>query len=203
MENKVHEPALAYGKFDTIDDFIQFTETSEQRFEFWNGDSLVVSATTQAHAEIAGNTNALLKSKLKIRGCKSFQESVFLRIKHENILFLPDVLVTCNPEDIAPNSRFVDNPSIIVEVLSESTELYDRSQKWQQYRQIPSLRYYIMISQQTPFVEIYGRPHDQSLFYYQVCEGIDANIELTEMEITLSMEALYDGILFENPKQPS
>jgi Uma2 family endonuclease len=197
MENELEEPAIAYGTHYTMNEFLQLTETSEFKFEYWNSEMLPVAATTQAHAEVAGNLTDIFKNKLKPMGCKSFQESVFLRIKNKNSLFLPDVLITCNLDDISPNSRFVDNPSIIIEILSESTELFDRSEKWNYYRQIPSLRYYLMVSQKEPMVEVYGRRHAQSLFYFQDFKGLDTIVVLSEMDLTIPMEEIYDGIVFE------
>jgi Uma2 family endonuclease len=180
-----------------MEEFLQFTETSEFKFEYWDGDLVPVAATTQAHAEIADNIHAVLKAHFKPKGCKSFQESVFLRNKGKNTLFLPDILITCNPDDFSGSSRFVDNLSIIVEVLSESTELNDRSYKWQEYRQIPSLKYYLLVNQHNPQVEVYGRPHAQSLFYYESFEGLEAIVHLREIQVQVSMKDIYDGIDFE------
>lgn len=200
METIFQEPAIDYSKQYSLEEFLRFTERTDCRYEFWNGKVLAMAGTTKAHAEITGNLNSLFKNKLKSKGYKSFQTSIFLRNKRENILFLPDVIATCHPDDISGSSRFVDNPSIIVEVLSESTELTDRTQKWQQYRQISSLRYYLLVSQKAVFVEMYGRPNAQSLFYYQCFEGHDAEIELKDPSIILSLEAIYDGV-FEKEAQ--
>ncbi len=203
MENELQEPAIAYGTHYTMNEFLQLTETREFKFEYWNGEMLPVAATTQAHAEVAGNLTAIFKNKLKSKGCKSFQESVFLRIKNKNTLFLPDVLITCNPEDISSQSRFVDNPSIIIEILSESTELFDRSEKWNYYRQIPSLRYFLMVSQKEPMIEVYGRPHSQSLFYFQDFKGLDSIVVLLELDLQIPMAEIYDGIVFETITEQS
>lgn len=127
----------------------------------------------------------------------TFQESVYLRIQKENTLFLPDAVVTCQPEDFSLKTLYLEHPSIIVEVLSPSTELHDRSGKWQQYRQIPSLRYYLMVSQKEPLVEVYGRPHAQSLFFFESFEGIEATVDLREMGLNIPMQEIYDGIVFE------
>jgi Uma2 family endonuclease len=197
MSFEVKEPVVAYGNRYTMEEFLQFTETSEFKYEYFNGETLPVSATTQAHAEVAGNLTSIFKSKLKPRGCKCFQESVFLRLKSNNSLFLPDVLITCDSVDISPKSRFVDNPSIIVEILSESTESRDRGEKWEQYRKIHSLRYFILVSQFKPLVEVYGRPHAHSLFYFEAFEGLDAVVDLREMDLKIPMHDIYDGIVFE------
>jgi Uma2 family endonuclease len=123
---------------------------------------------------------------------------MFLRIKKENILFLPDVIVSCHPDELTPGKRFLEHPSILVEVLSDSTELYDRSQKWEQYRRIQSLRYFLLVSKKKFLVEMYYRPNVQSLFYYQVFEGEEAIISFPDFGFEISLADIYKGIAWEN-----
>jgi Uma2 family endonuclease len=158
---------------------------------------MMMAGTTKGHSIITFNIHSFLRGIFKPKGCKSFQESVYLRIKEENTLFLPDVVVTCNPDDFSLKTMFLENPSIIIEVLSPSTELHDRAEKWQLYRQIPSLRYYLMISQHKPIVEVYGRPNAHSLFYFEAFEGLDDILELKEMDLRIPMTAIYEEITFE------
>jgi Uma2 family endonuclease len=198
MEMELNEPAVAYNKITGIKEFLNYVETLENKYEFWDGALVMMAGTTQDHAEIRDNIHRFLKDSLKTKGCKSFQETIYLRIQNEEqYLFLPDVLVTCNPEDISGKSRFVESPSIIVEILSETTERYDRGEKWAHYRKIPSLKYYLLVSQTKPKVEVYGRPHAQSLFYLQDVEGLDAIIDLKILDIQIPMRDIYEGIVFE------
>lgn len=198
MSFEIKEPAVAYSNLKSIEEFVEYVEPLEAKYELWNSVAVMMAGSTQDHAEIRDNFNAYLKNKLKERGCKCFQESIYLRLNdNEKNLFLPDVLVTSNPDDISGKSRFVANPSIIVEVLSESTELNDRGEKWAHYRKVPSLRYYILVSQHVPLVEVYGRPHAQSLFYFESFEGLDAIVDLREMVLQIPMNEIYDGIVFE------
>ena len=204
MSFEINEPAVKYNYFDSIEAFFDYVEPIQAKYELWDGELVMMAGSTQNHAEIRDNIHNYLKSRLKSKGCKSFQETIYLRMKEtENTLFLPDVMVTCKPEDISGKSRFVENPSIIVEILSESTELHDRGTKWAHYRTIPSLRYYIMVSQQKPLVEVYGRPHAQSLFYFESFEGLDALVDLREMEVQIPMSEIYAGIDFEISPSPA
>mgnify|MGYP001264481404 CR=1 FL=1 len=198
MSFEIQEPAVAYNHLDSIEEFLDYIDPLEGKYEFWDGAVVMMAGSTQDHAEIRDNFNGQLKSKLKERGCKSFQESVYLRMKNKDkTLYLPDIILTCDPEDISGKSRFVRNPSIIVEILSDSTSSYDRGEKWEQYRKIPSLRYYVLVSQQKPLVEVFGRPHAHSLFYFEAFEGLDAIIDLHEMDLKISMQEIYDGFTFE------
>jgi Uma2 family endonuclease len=194
MEMEFKEPALAYGQMQSLDLFLKFAETSELRYEYLNGELLVMTGNTKDHADITFNLNTQIKNKLKGRKCQSFQETIFLRIKKTNTLFLPDILVTCDPNDFDRESKFLDFPTLIIEVLSNSTEINDRNQKWQQYKQIPTLKHYLLVSQKNPLVEVYSRPNAQSLFYYQPFEGLDATVDLKEMDIQIRMSDIYEGI---------
>ncbi len=197
MYFELQEPAVAYNFPTTMEEFLSFIETKQERYEFYKGEPRMMPATTKGHSIITFNIHSILKAVFKPKGCMSFQESVFLRILSENTLFLPDVVITCDPEDFSLKSMFLEHPSIIVEVLSPSTELHDRSEKWQLYRQIPSLRYYMMVSQNQPLVEVYGRPHEKSLFYFESFEGFDSTVDLREMGIKILMAKIYDDIIFE------
>lgn len=197
MEMELHEPAVAYNRPNDIEDFLAFVETKEDRFEFITGDISMMSSTTKAHSIIASNWNRKLYENFKGKGCMIFQETVYLKIQSENCAFLPDIVVTCHPGDLSLKTKFLEHPSIIIEVLSPSTELQDRDLKWAHYRKIPSLKYYLLVSQTKPKVEVYGRPHAQSLFYLQDVEGLDAIVDLKLLDIHIPMRDIYEGITFE------
>jgi Uma2 family endonuclease len=198
MSFEINEPAVKYNYFDDLEAFFKYVEPIQAKYELWDGELVMMAGSTLGHALIRDNINDCFKNNLKNRGCLSFQESVYLKMKNKDkTLFLPDVLVTCNSNDFNLKSRFVEFPSIIVEILSDSTERVDRGEKWAHYRKIPSLRYYIMVSQQQPLVEIYGRPHAHSLFYFEAFEGLEALVDLREMDIIIPMQDIYDGIDFE------
>jgi Uma2 family endonuclease len=197
MSFEIQEPAVAYNFPATMEEFLTFVETEEDRYEFYKGKVRMMAGATKGHSIITFNIHTKLRGIFKPKGCMTYQESVYLRIKNEDTLFLPDVTVTCNPDDFSLNTMYLENPSIIVEVLSHSTSSYDRGEKWEQYRKIPSLRYYILVSQQKPLVEVFGRPHAHSLFYFEAFEGLDAMVDLREMDIKIPMQDIYDGIDFE------
>ena len=199
MEMELNEPAVAYNRPNNIEDFLAFTETKEERFEFIHGELSMMSSTTKAHSIIASNWNRKLYKNFKGKGCMIFQETVSLKIQSENCVFLPDIVVTCHHEDLSLKTKFLEHPSLIIEVLSPSTELYDRDLKWAHYRKIPSLKYYLLVSQTKPMVEVYGRPHAQSLFYLQDVDGLDAIVDLKLLDIQIAMQDIYEGIFFDEP----
>lgn len=158
----------------------------------------MMAGSTIGHALVRTNINNCLISKLNDKGCLTVQESVYLKvISKETTLFLPDVIVTFNPEDFDQKSRYIMRPSIIIEILSESTEHHHRGEKWAHFRKIPSFKYYLLVSQKEPLVEVYGRPYPQSLFYYEAFEGLETTIDLREFNIQIPMAEVYAGIIFE------
>jgi Uma2 family endonuclease len=198
MSFEIKEPAIALNRFYSIEEFLDYVEPKNAKYELLLGELMMMAGSTIGHALIRNNVSTSLKSNFDKKGCITLQESVYLKVIHEDLtLFLPDVMVTWDTKNLDLKSRFVVNPTIIVEILSESTERYDRGEKWAHYRKIPSLKYYILVSQSQPKVEVYGRPHAQSLFYLQDFEGLDAIVDLKILDIQIPMRNIYEGIAFE------
>jgi Uma2 family endonuclease len=197
MENVIEEPAVSYTKHYTEEAYLNMQWEDGVRYEYWDGELVPMSYTTQAHNRITFNVNRVFHDKKGKDGCGSFQENVMLRRDNENIYFLPDVLLTCHQDDLDPKSYQIKNPSIIVEVLSESTESYDRNQKWRQYQKIKSLKYFLLISQVEYRVEMFSRPNDLTLFFYQSFEDLDAVIHFEDLGFSMSLKEIYEGISLE------
>jgi Uma2 family endonuclease len=196
MENLMEEPAIAYAQRYSLEEFMNLS-CNDVRHEFWEGDLLPMSAASLDHNDIVFNINALFKKGLKAKGCRSFQENVFLKLKQFNKVFLPDIMVSCHPDEFIPKNNFLESPTILVEVLSDSTELYDRTKKWEIYRRIPSLRYYLLVSQKEYQIDMYHRPNEQSLFYFQAFEGMKTIISFKDLGFDLCLGDIYDGVLLE------
>jgi Uma2 family endonuclease len=193
MENLVNEPAVAYEHRYSLEEFINL-EINDTKYEFWDGELLPMSAASLDHNDIVFNINASFRKGLKNKGCRSFQENVFLKLKQFNKVFLPDVMVSCNQDEFISKNNFLETPTILVEVLSDSTELYDRTKKWEIYRRIPSLRYYLLVSQHEYLIDMYHRANEQSLYYFQAFEGTESIISFKDPEFEISLGDIYEGI---------
>lgn len=163
------------------------------RYEYWEGELVAMAETTLRHNEITINLTNLLKSFGKGKGCKTFTTDVLLSFKEDTFYFLPDVIFNCHPVDIVAE-KYIQHPSIIVEVLSESTEIYDRSQNWEQYRKIKSLRHYLLVSQNKYQVEMYSRAHEFDVYYYQCFDGLKSIIPFPDLGFKLAMRDVYEGL---------
>ena len=120
-----------------------------------------------------------------------------LELVEENFYLYPDIFLTCDEQD-KKNNLFKKFPSIIFEVLSESTALYGKEVKLQYYKRIESLLYYVLVSQKEIMVELYSRIDDTKIWKYQTFESIDEVIEFDRLGFVLPIATIYDSIGFED-----
>jgi Uma2 family endonuclease len=178
----------------TYQEYLQLERDTDIRHEFWNGEVFAMAGGKRSHNEIALNVTSLLNNTFRPKGCKTYINDVKLELQVGNYYVYPDVLLTCDKDD--NDEYLVKKPSLIVEVLSKSTETYDRSVKLAQYRKIKSLRYYILVSQAKPMVEVYGRQNETSIFTYEVYESLEEIVQLPALDFVLPMTEIYKYIIF-------
>lgn len=193
MENLVNEPAVAYPSHYSLEEYLNMQWENGNKYEFWDGELVSMAGTTLNHNKIVGNLYSSIRNAIKGKGCGTFILDILLGIKKRNSYFLPDLVFTCNENDLNAK-RFIFNPTIIVEVLSDGTELYDRTKKWEIYRRIPSLRYYLLVSQHEYLIDMYHRANEQSLYYFQAFEGTESIISFKDPEFEISLGDIYEGI---------
>lgn len=142
----------------TYPEYVAFERKSETKHEFLNGEVFAMAGGTVEHGALAASMIAALATALRGRPCRALTSDVRVRIQGTGFSTYPDVTVVCGKlqtEEDDPDG--VLNPSLIVEVLSDSTEAYDRGAKAAHYRRIPSLREYVLVSQNEPLIEVYRR----------------------------------------------
>jgi Uma2 family endonuclease len=200
MENELKEPALVYGNRLSSEDYLNLVNPNGTRYEYWEGELIEMAGTTIRHNIITGNLYNSLRANAKKNECKVFFIDVNVSLKQDHIYVLPDIVYTCNEED-KNSPRIIKNPVILMEVISESTELHDRKRKWNEYRRLKSLRYYLMVSQENYLVEMYSWKNERSLFSYQVFEGLDCIISFEDLGFNLSMKEIYDDVLITDQEE--
>lgn len=178
----------------TYEEYLQLEKDTDIRHEFWNGEVFAMAGGTRNHNKIGSNINNALGNHFNPKGCETFFNDVKLELGKQNYYVYPDVILTCDRDD--NDVYLVKRPSLIVEVLSKSTESYDRSVKLAQYRKIKSLRYYLLVSQVKPLVEVYGRANEESVFTYEVYESLEEIIKLPALEFEMPMREVYNYIKF-------
>ncbi|WP_448564196.1 Uma2 family endonuclease [Trichothermofontia sp.] len=130
--------------------------TSPVKHEYRDGKVYAMAGSTDEHNLMAGNLYTLLRGHLRGSGCRAYFADVKARIEAINHYYYPDVMVTCDDRDRS-SSTFKQYPCLIVEVLSDSTEAFDRGDKFTDYRHLASLQEYVLISQTRPQVDVFHR----------------------------------------------
>lgn len=182
------------SNYYTAQDYFEIDDnTPEQKFEYFWGKLTAMTGTTTTHNIIAGNMLIAIANQISNK-CRLFMSDVRLEVKKNAIYFYPDLILTCDAEDIK-NKKSISNPCLVVEVLSPSTEAKDLNEKLDSYTKIPSVMYYIVVGQ-TPFsVKVYERANDFWKFVlYTQAEDI---IPLPLLELSLKMTDIYRNIEIE------
>ncbi|MEG4351872.1 Uma2 family endonuclease [Microcoleus sp. LAD1_D5] len=178
----------------TVEEYLKWEAQQEIRHEYVNGEVFAMTGCTIPHNDLALNFYTALRPHLRSRGCRMNVSDVKLQVSFQSRYYYPDVIVSCDPQDM--NSRtFIQNPKIIVEVLSPSTSAKDRDEKFTCYLKIPTLQEYILIDSQKIFVERYCRGEGRMWLYYSYTAG--EIVTLSSIGFDLPIELLYEGVAFE------
>lgn len=188
----------------TITEYLDFEEKAEERHEFHNGEILAMSGGTGQHSLLLVNIISTFKFRLKGKPCRAYESNMRVRIADQARYVYPDLTVVCGPPVFDPDDRkqtTITNPKLIVEVLSDSTESYDRGAKFRYYRSIPTLEEYVLISQHEPIVDTFFRQQAGDWLSHSY-EGRDAQVALKSLDLTLPASEIYDDITFDESNSP-
>ena len=186
QEKKQH---YTFNEYETLEQ-----ETGE-RFLYYYGEVFAMAGTTLRHNRIVLNTAFLLEEIFAEKKCQVFAENAKLELAENAYYVYPDILLTCHSEDFSDlNRTFIKYPSLIAEVLSESTQSYDMQEKKNLYFKIPTLQYYLLIYPKVPRVEVYERNGDFWIFRFY--ENLNDNIPLEKLGTQLPLNKIYKGLNF-------
>jgi Uma2 family endonuclease len=163
---------------------------SEVRHEFLEGEIFAMAGASIAHNTIAGNFYITLRQSLRGKKCRVQMEAVRLAVEENRHYTYPDVMVSCDPAD-QRESQQLHLPIFIVEVLSPSTEAYDRGLKFNQYKKLPSLRHYLLVSQTTWLVEWYQLTEYGAWAHTALAEAEDA-LAIPELGLAMTLAEVYE-----------
>lgn len=179
-------------KYYTVEEYFQHEEESEFRSVFFEGELFPVAATTRRHNYIVQNIATNIRNIFRERGCEVTTENVKVEAVENKYYPYPDIMLTCDPND--NDNLVVKKPTLLIEVLSPGTESDDRSFKWLRYRKIPSLRYYLLVSQSEILVEMFSRNDNNSLWLFQEFTDIQDIIKFDNLDFELPLQVIYDKI---------
>lgn len=167
---------------------------ADQRSEYVCGEVFGMAGGTEEHNLIVLNVGAELRNQLKKKPCRVYPSDMKVRIVSDDVATYPDVMVICGERRFYDDRRdVVTNPTLIVEVLSDSSEAYDRGDKFRHYRNLPSLQAYLLLSQYRIQAELFLRQPDGtwSLSSYQ---DLSESIPLRVVDAELSLAEVYDKV---------
>lgn len=172
-------------------EYFQLAEESLEKLEYTQGLIFALGGGTPAHSQLAMNMGTALTNRLRGGGCRAYTSDLRIYIPDADAFTYPDVSVVCGALELHPRrSDTVTNPSVIVEVLSPSTELYDRDGKWRLYQRTASLREYVLVSSGYAAVEHFQRAAGGG-WLYRSHVGRDAVLVLGTPSLSLPLSELY------------
>lgn len=192
------EPAIKMTELE----YLIYERQAEYKSEFLNGKLFAMAGASRRHNLIVTNVVREVSLQLKGRSCESYSSDMRVHNPDTSLYSYPDVVVMCGkPEFSDEHGDILLNPTLLIEVLSPSTELYDRGAKFGHYRRLESLREYVMITQDRASIERYERQEDSRFWMLSEIEGLETSVELSSIGCTLALSEVYDKVDFEHMEE--
>ena len=187
----------------TPEQYLEMDRKADHRSEYVNGEILAMAGASRVHNRITLNIGAALTAQLRGSSCEPFTSDLRVKSLATGSFFFPDVVVGCAPLELADNSLdILLNPTVIMEVLSPTTAVDDRSWKFAHSRRLQTLTDYVMLSQFQPFAEHYTRQDDH--WVLTEVAGLDAVLRLPSIGCELPLSAIYERVEFvPDPEMPA
>ena len=194
---------LKTERFITPEEYLEAERVSESRHEFLDGDVYAMAGESLSHSRVCTNLSGEVRDKLKGRSCEPLSPNMKVRTSNASLFAYPDLTIVCGePRFHGLKKDVLVNPKVIFEVLSPSTENYDRTTKFMSLRMgNETLTDYILVSQEMLFVEHFTRQDDGD-WRYRSYSNLDESFEIESVECTLSLAEIYDRVEFEPLDEP-
>lgn len=174
-------------------DYLAWEQAQPGRNEYIDGEVFAMSGASDAHGTTALNLAALLHAHTRGTPCKPFIADMKVHVATANSFYYPDILVTCDPRDRTPEASYVkQHPSLIIEILSPSTEAYDRGNKFASYRQLEALQEYALVSLEARRIEVFRR--DGSGHWVLHPFALNETLELASLNFHCPVAAVFEGV---------
>lgn len=184
------KPEIKY----TPEEYLKIEREAVYKSEYFNGEIFAMSGASRKHNLIAGNIYAAIHIQLRKRTCEVYPSDMRVKVSATGLYTYPDIIVVCSSPQF--DDTFTDtliNPDVVVEVLSPSTEAYDRGVKFQHYRSLPSLSEYILIHQDTCHVEQFVRRPDNAWLFQEYLNPDDL-FEIGSIGCELKLADIYEKV---------
>lgn len=177
----------------TPEAYLAMEMQSDTRSEYLKGEVFAMVGTSSAHNVIVGNLYMALRNHLRGGPCQIFALDLKLQVEAANAYFYPDLMVTCTEAD-RRNDFIKSEPTLVVEVLSPSTALFDRDKKFASYRQLPSLQEYVLVDTEQEGIECYRRADNGEWIMHPY--GAGETVTLHSLNLTFPIDMVYQDVDF-------
>ena len=177
-------------------EYLELERAAEFKSEFFEGEMFAMAGGTPQHSLIATNLAREFGNRLKGGPCVAYNADLRIKIEATGLFTYPDLSVICGSLQFADSTEDTAvNPTVLVEVLSDSTEAYDRGRKFEHYRQIPTLQAYLLVSQQAPRVEQFIR-QAEGRWLLDEAAGLDRHLDLPSLQTSISLAEVFANVSF-------
>ena len=178
----------------SVEEYFDFEYTATGKHEYLDGQIRAMAYTSPAHGEIQTNLMDALAACLKLKACKRYAADRMIYVPHCNKVFYPDLVIVCVEQEFRQHKgkmKATLNPSVIIEILSDSTEEEDKIDKWDCYRTIPSLQQYLMVQQNVKSIHSYRRKSERA-WDYSYANKPEESVEV--IDCMVFVKDVYSGI---------
>ena len=192
--------AIPKKKKLTEDEYLVIEDEAEFRSEFYDGEMFAMAGASRHHNDLQTNLIVELGGRLKGGKCRVYGSDMRVKVKRTGLYTYPDVVITCDPEiEKKLGVETLLNPRVIFEILSKTTEGYDRGTKFQQFQRLPSVKEYVLVSQDRMVIERYVRQTDGT-WVLKTFDNPEAQFSLATVKVRIPIADIYRGV--ELPEQP-
>lgn len=196
MENLLREPEVAYGKNKfTVAEYLSYENDSDGKHEYYQSEMFAMAGGKVPHNRICGNLYFALRRRLNACNCQTFNSDQRIHIPTNSLFTYPDISVVCGEVSTRNNDNWnVVNPTVLIEVLLSSSRDYDRGEKFRLYRDIPTLREYILVDSEELHIEIF-RLNEKKLWELHELEKADQALHIDCINVSIPLDEIYEQVL--------
>jgi Uma2 family endonuclease len=181
----------------TVEEYFAIELKTERKNEFRDGELIPMPDVSREHCIITSNLAGHIFSALHDTKYRGYASMMRLKISRTGLYTYPDIMIVCDPPEYAPENRdTLTNPQVVIEVLSDSTERYDRTTKFRHYKQLPSVKEYVLVSQNEALVERYTRQADETWAQTDFV-GLEATMTLATVKVSVPMADIFRSVEFQ------
>lgn len=180
----------------TLAEYFAIERAAPFRSEYFNGEMFAMAGANSTHNFIKSNLEVELGIRLRGSGCRTVSSDQRVKVERTGLVTYPDIVILCGKLEVAAEDQdTINNPVAIIEILSPSTERYDRTTKFRNYQKIDSLKEYVLIAQDEPLCDRFVRQADDSWALVSFVE-LTAELVFTSVEARIPLAAIYTGVTF-------